>query len=231
MTETDKAAEEACLAVVRKAFGDSHAILGEEGGLSGDPSSDYLWCIDPLDGTTNFAHGYPSFAVSVGVLRHAMPVAACVVEFAGWAGLMGVGMHTDVLIIILLIATLLIALAIHYNTRHYCCHSLQHFSLPHNTPTSPTIPLHTPHNPPTHSPQSPYTLPPGGPGTWVTRTYTATRNGGAFLNGTPLCVSRTKSLDQSLLVTDWPSPVPDELRIEVRVVVGFCMFCVVLVCC
>lgn len=84
VTETDKAAEDACLAVVRRAYGDSHAILGEEGGLSGDPRSDYLWCIDPLDGTTNFAHGFPSFAVSVGVLRHAVPVAACVVEFAGW---------------------------------------------------------------------------------------------------------------------------------------------------
>ncbi|KAE8656198.1 Phosphatase IMPL1 [Hibiscus syriacus] len=38
-------------------FGD-HLILGEEGGNIGDISSDYLWCIDPLDGTTNFAHCY-----------------------------------------------------------------------------------------------------------------------------------------------------------------------------
>ena len=44
--------------VLREAFPD-HALLGEEGGVSGDTSSDYLWCIDPLDGTTNYAHKYP----------------------------------------------------------------------------------------------------------------------------------------------------------------------------
>ncbi|KAK3009343.1 hypothetical protein RJ639_013425 [Escallonia herrerae] len=74
--------EAAILEVVRKNFGD-HLILGEEGGLIGDSSSDYLWCIDPLDGTTNFAHGYPSFAVSVGVLFRGKPAAAAVVEFVG----------------------------------------------------------------------------------------------------------------------------------------------------
>ncbi len=39
-----------------------HAILGEEGGVSGNPQSEYLWVVDPIDGTTNFAHSYPSFA-------------------------------------------------------------------------------------------------------------------------------------------------------------------------
>lgn len=82
VTETDKMSEAAILEVVRKNFED-HLILGEEGGLIGDSSSDYLWCIDPLDGTTNFAHGYPSFAVSVGVLFRGKPVAAAVVEFVG----------------------------------------------------------------------------------------------------------------------------------------------------
>ena len=38
--------------------------------VEGDPGSDWLWCIDPLDGTTNFAHGYPSFATSIGALNH-----------------------------------------------------------------------------------------------------------------------------------------------------------------
>lgn len=42
-----------------------HGFLGEEGGVSGDADSEYLWCIDPIDGTTNFAAGYPSFGVSV----------------------------------------------------------------------------------------------------------------------------------------------------------------------
>lgn len=84
VTETDKAAEAACLAVVQAQFPE-HMVLGEEGGVMGPPGSEYLWCIDPLDGTTNFAHSYPSFAVSVGVLRNSVPVAACVVEFTGGA--------------------------------------------------------------------------------------------------------------------------------------------------
>jgi len=43
----------------------NHGFLGEEGGVSGNADSEYLWCIDPIDGTTNFAAGYPSFGVSV----------------------------------------------------------------------------------------------------------------------------------------------------------------------
>ncbi|CAI9090502.1 OLC1v1025284C1 [Oldenlandia corymbosa var. corymbosa] len=82
VTDTDKMSEDAILDIVRKNFQD-HLILGEEGGLIGDSSSEYLWCIDPLDGTTNFAHGYPSFAVSVGVLFRGKPAAASVVEFVG----------------------------------------------------------------------------------------------------------------------------------------------------
>ncbi|KAK4491515.1 hypothetical protein RD792_002265 [Penstemon davidsonii] len=82
VTDTDKMSEAAILHVVRKNFQD-HLILGEEGGLIGDSSSDYLWCIDPLDGTTNFAHCYPSFAVSIGVLFKGKPAAATVVEFVG----------------------------------------------------------------------------------------------------------------------------------------------------
>ncbi|GMP71426.1 hypothetical protein CsSME_00029835 [Camellia sinensis var. sinensis] len=74
--------EVAILEVVTKNFKD-HLILGEEGGLIGNSSSDYLWCIDPLDGTTNFAHCYPSFAVSVGVLYKGKPAAGAVVEFVG----------------------------------------------------------------------------------------------------------------------------------------------------
>lgn len=82
VTDTDKLSESVILEVVGKNFKD-HLILGEEGGLIGDTSSDYLWCIDPLDGTTNFAHCYPSFAVSVGVLFRGKPAAASVVEFVG----------------------------------------------------------------------------------------------------------------------------------------------------
>ncbi|XP_057970865.1 phosphatase IMPL1, chloroplastic isoform X2 [Malania oleifera] len=82
VTDTDKMSEAAILETVRKNFS-NHLILGEEGGVIGDTSSDYLWCIDPLDGTTNFAHCYPSFAVSVGVLFQGKPAAAAVVEFSG----------------------------------------------------------------------------------------------------------------------------------------------------
>ncbi|RDX63455.1 Phosphatase IMPL1, chloroplastic, partial [Mucuna pruriens] len=74
---TDKMSEAAILEVVKKNFKD-HLVLGEEGGIIGDAASDYLWCIDPLDGTTNFAHGYPSFAVSIGVLYRGNPAAAAV---------------------------------------------------------------------------------------------------------------------------------------------------------
>lgn len=46
----------------------------------------------------------------------------------------------------------------------------------------------------------------------MTRTYQATRNGGATMNGTPLTVSRTKGLENALLVTDWPAPLPEGMR-------------------
>lgn len=52
------------LQVLQKQVPD-HGFLGEEGGISGKADSEYLWCIDPIDGTTNFAAGYPSFGVSV----------------------------------------------------------------------------------------------------------------------------------------------------------------------
>ncbi|KAF6135170.1 hypothetical protein GIB67_035241 [Kingdonia uniflora] len=183
VTDTDKMSEAAILGVVAENFGD-HLILGEEGGIIGNTSSDYLWCIDPLDptvfvehslamsgirvsvgtslstaggtdavtlpvfmaplahvswlagvvgapgswscvanGTTNFAHGYPSFAVSVGVLFRGKPVAAAVVEFVG------------------------------------------------------------------------------GPHCWNTRTFSASAGGGAFCNGNKVHVSQTDLVERSLLVT------------------------------
>ena len=64
VTETDQAAETAIIEVLKQAFPD-HAILAEESGASGD--SDYLWIIDPIDGTSNFIHGYPCYAVSIAL--------------------------------------------------------------------------------------------------------------------------------------------------------------------
>ncbi|NJO39680.1 MAG: inositol monophosphatase [Cyanobacteria bacterium RU_5_0] len=67
VTVADKASEEAILAVLQRHFPD-HSVLAEESGTSGEPSAEYLWAIDPLDGTTNYAHQYPFFAVSIGLL-------------------------------------------------------------------------------------------------------------------------------------------------------------------
>lgn len=68
VTQVDVQAEEAIISVVRDAYPD-HAILGEESGeIEGkNDGTDYQWVIDPLDGTTNFLHGFPQFAVSIGV--------------------------------------------------------------------------------------------------------------------------------------------------------------------
>lgn len=64
VSDADRAAEAAVIEVIHKHYPD-HAILAEESGVSGD--SDTVWIIDPLDGTTNFLHGFPQFCVSVGV--------------------------------------------------------------------------------------------------------------------------------------------------------------------
>ncbi|HEY9639399.1 MAG TPA: inositol monophosphatase family protein [Coleofasciculaceae cyanobacterium] len=72
VTEADKAAEAAILEVIHRHFPD-HAILAEESGKMGDPTSEFLWAIDPLDGTTNYAHQYPFYAVSIGLLIKGIP--------------------------------------------------------------------------------------------------------------------------------------------------------------
>ena len=56
-----------------------HSILAEESDQK-ENTSDYLWVIDPLDGTTNFVHGYPSFSVSIGVYYKKNPVVGVVLE-------------------------------------------------------------------------------------------------------------------------------------------------------
>lgn len=65
VTEVDKACEAAILKILSKAHPD-HDILTEESGAY-DRASEYKWIIDPLDGTTNYAHGYPCFCVSIGL--------------------------------------------------------------------------------------------------------------------------------------------------------------------
>jgi myo-inositol-1(or 4)-monophosphatase len=65
VTQIDKASEAAIIDVIRKAHPD-HAILAEESGASAQ-KSEYCWVIDPLDGTTNFIHGFPQYCVSIAV--------------------------------------------------------------------------------------------------------------------------------------------------------------------
>jgi myo-inositol-1(or 4)-monophosphatase len=74
VTEVDHAAEHEIISIIRRHY-PQHAFLAEESGASGE--SDTVWIIDPLDGTTNFMHGFPVFAVSIacqikGRLEHAV---------------------------------------------------------------------------------------------------------------------------------------------------------------
>jgi len=64
VSEIDRAAEREIIEIVHKHYPE-HAILAEESGRSGE--NDTVWIIDPLDGTTNFLHGFPVFAVSIAV--------------------------------------------------------------------------------------------------------------------------------------------------------------------
>ena len=68
VTEVDRAAEAAVIGVLREAY-PNHAILAEESGASAGSQGDFVWIIDPLDGTTNFIHGVPQYCVSIG-LKH-----------------------------------------------------------------------------------------------------------------------------------------------------------------
>lgn len=78
VSEVDINAEQEIIYHLQKAYPD-HAILGEETGLNGSEDAEYLWIIDPLDGTTNYARGIPHYAVSIacmhkGKLEHAVIV-------------------------------------------------------------------------------------------------------------------------------------------------------------
>jgi myo-inositol-1(or 4)-monophosphatase len=79
VTVADKASEEQVLAVIRRHFPD-HGILAEESGQIGTQTAEFLWAIDPLDGTTNYAHQYPFFAVSVGLLMNGVPVVGAIYD-------------------------------------------------------------------------------------------------------------------------------------------------------
>ena len=67
VTVADRSSEELIVSRLR-ARGPEHGIVAEEGTRS-DPGAEYRWYVDPLDGTTNFAHGYPVFCVSIALTR------------------------------------------------------------------------------------------------------------------------------------------------------------------
>jgi myo-inositol-1(or 4)-monophosphatase len=74
VTEADRAAEALIVAKINEAF-PTHGIYGEEGTRS-QMDAEYRWYVDPLDGTTNFAHGYPVFCVSLGLEHRPKGLAA-----------------------------------------------------------------------------------------------------------------------------------------------------------
>src|ERR1700677_4105594 len=77
VTETDKRSEAIVVGRLRREFPD-HRIVAEEGSSGATAASRYEWHVDPLDGTTNFAHGYPCFAVSIALLEEGVPLVAVV---------------------------------------------------------------------------------------------------------------------------------------------------------
>ncbi len=79
VTDVDRACEQLIVQTIQRERGDD-AILAEEG--SGDDRADaeWRWVIDPLDGTTNYAHGYPRFCVSIGVERRGAPAVGVVYD-------------------------------------------------------------------------------------------------------------------------------------------------------
>jgi myo-inositol-1(or 4)-monophosphatase len=68
VSEVDRMAEEEIIAVLRKAY-PGHGILAEESGARAGRNDEYVWVIDPLDGTTNFLYGFPQFGISIA-LKH-----------------------------------------------------------------------------------------------------------------------------------------------------------------
>ncbi len=78
VSEIDKGSEERIITIIRRHF-PTHAILAEESGAS-TTSSDYMWVIDPLDGTTNFLHSVPIFCVTIAVAYKGELVAGVVYD-------------------------------------------------------------------------------------------------------------------------------------------------------
>jgi len=80
VTNVDKLSEEKILSIIKANFHE-HAILAEESGWQEQKEkSNYLWVVDPLDGTTNYAHNFPHFAVSIGLVKDGKLYLGCVYD-------------------------------------------------------------------------------------------------------------------------------------------------------
>ena len=73
VTDADVAAERAVLSVLERHTPDL-GVLAEESGRRAGRGSELEWCVDPLDGTTNYAHGYPFFGTSIGLTWRGLPL-------------------------------------------------------------------------------------------------------------------------------------------------------------
>ncbi len=77
VTQVDRESEGWLRSAIAEAF-PNHGIVGEENPNSEHGSAEFVWVLDPLDGTTNFLNGLPVFASSIGVLRNGRPVVAAI---------------------------------------------------------------------------------------------------------------------------------------------------------
>ncbi len=78
VTKTDRQSEKIIISEIQNVF-PQHGIIAEES-ESINVESEYQWIIDPLDGTTNFVHGYPSFGISIGILHNNEPICGIIKE-------------------------------------------------------------------------------------------------------------------------------------------------------
>ena len=79
VTDIDRECERTIIQILQKSYRD-HAFLAEESGLSGNSESEYVWVIDPIDGTTNFVQGIAHCAVSIGLRHNGKPEVAVVFD-------------------------------------------------------------------------------------------------------------------------------------------------------
>ncbi len=77
VTEVDRQVEQTIIGILHEAYPD-HAFLGEEGGAVGE--SEYQWIIDPIDGTTNFLHGFPMYCTSIALAHKGIVTQAVIYD-------------------------------------------------------------------------------------------------------------------------------------------------------